>query len=111
MTTITINGVEAFISTFTFNKAGSVNYQEIEFICNELTDEYVNMLIDQLETYISNIQNSLDEGEYKQGTYYFNTDPDYISYEESDEELEALDQISKAQEILNAIYAYERPSN
>lgn len=111
MNYIKLNGVEAFISTFTFNKYGSVDYKEIQLICDNLKDEYIDMLIDELETYIHHTQKALDNNEFKQGDYYFHTDPYYVTYEESDEELEALSNISRANELLSALYAYERPND
>lgn len=106
---ITTYGAEAFISAFKFNKQGSINFLEIELICNEFTDEQINLLISIVEDYRDEIQINLDNNGYKTGKYYLNIDPAYLSYEESDEELEALDNLSKANEILTNLESYERP--
>ena len=108
---ITTDKAEAFISTFKFNKQGSINYLEIELICNELTDDQIDLLITMVENYRDEVQSNLENNKYKPGKYYFNVDPWYISYEESNEELEALDKLSKADEILTNLESYERPND
>jgi hypothetical protein len=98
--TINSTSIEEFVNSFQYKFNQPVNTDEVKLVFNLMSENHINILYTELDDYILNITQQMDDMPLPHAKYF---ELDGILYDTTPEYEELDDKRSKAQEILNIL--------